>query len=81
MNKYLKHLLKFIVNKNDYIIYRKEYLFILKLSKIKWMVLIFLIKFMGCTTAKERIESRMVTLKLKRVAIKEEKKILSYMND
>ena len=36
------------------------------------MVLIFLIKFMGYTTAKERIESRMITLKLKRVAIKEE---------
>ena len=36
---------------------------------------------MGCTTAKERIESRMITLKPKRVAIKEEKKILSYMNN
>ena len=28
---------------------------------------------MGCTTAKERIESRMLTLKLKRVTIKEKK--------
>ena len=37
------------------------------------MVLIFLIKFMGYTTAKERIESRMLTLKMKRLAIKEEK--------
>ena len=29
---------------------------------------------MGCTTTKERIEKRMSTLKLQRVAIKEEKK-------
>ena len=28
---------------------------------------------MGCTTAKERIESRMLTLKMKRLGIKEEK--------
>ena len=45
------------------------------------MELIFLMKFIGCTTEKERIESRMITLKLKREAIKEEKKILSNMMD